>query len=268
VEAGLGGFAIEGELPLDFAGHAVAHAGDWNGDGFGDIVVGTGQTAELRGRVYLVLGKDDTERVDLRDVADGLGGFALAGEAPGDRAGWAVAGVRDVNGDGFDDFAFAAYGADDLRGRTYVVFGRDDGVAPSLPDLLVDAGLVIDGEHHGDFSGAALSPAGDMNGDGLADLAVGAWRASSDLELAGRAYVVFGRAESGRLDLAEVADGTGGFAIEGERASGFAGHSLAGGADVDGDAVDDLVIGAYGANANAGRTYVVHGGTLVCPVDG
>ena len=267
VEAGVGGFAIEGEQPLDAAGHAVANAGDWNGDGLADVVVGTGETADLRGRVYLVLGKSDGERVELSEVAQGVGGFALEGENEGDHAGASVAGLGDVNGDALDDFAFSAYGADGFRGRTYVVFGRDDDVTPTLSDLVVDGGLVIEGEHADDFSGAALSRAGDMNGDGLADLAIGAWRAGSDVPLSGRAYVVFGRAEAGSVELAEVGNGLGGFAIEGETANSFAGRALAGGGDVDGDGVDDLVVGAYGANDYAGRTYVVHGGELVCPVD-
>ena len=212
-----------------------------------------------------MFGRADGPSVDLRDVAEGVGGFVVDGEEDDDRAGWSVSGVRDVNGDGLADFAYGAYGADRLRGRTYVVFGRDDGVAPTVADLLVDGGLVIEGESAGDFSGAALSTAGDINGDGLGDVAIGAWRANSKLSLAGRGYVVFGRPDAGRIELSDVAAGQGGFSIEGEDQQGFAGRSIGGGGDVDGDGVDDIIVGAYGVHDYAGRTYVIHGGVLACP---
>jgi hypothetical protein len=105
---------------------------------------------------------------------------------------------------------------------------------------------VINGQCAGDFSGWSVSAAGDVNGDGLADLIVGAGRsdpaAGSD---AGRSYVVFGKTGGSAVDLSAIAAGSGGFVINGECAGDFSGYkSVSAAGDVNGDGLADLIVGA------------------------
>ena len=140
---------------------------------------------------------------------------------------------RDVNGDGFDDLIIGAEGGDGpgntrpSAGDSYVVFGHAGAFAAEI-DLAALAGgavgIVIHGQEINDFSGASVSSAGDVNGDGFDDLIIGAEGGDgpgNTRAAAGDSYVVFGKASgfAAEIDLAAVAAGTGGFVIHGQDAS-------------------------------------------------
>jgi hypothetical protein len=269
VAQGAGGFVLDGEMEVDLSGWSVSGAGDVNGDGLADVIVGA-LTADPNGldragRTYVVFGKADTEAVSLADVALGIGGFAMDGEAELDESGQAVSGAGDVNGDGLADVIVGA----PSTGRTYVVFGKQDTSLVALGDVAAGVGgFAMDSEAEGDASGGSVSGAGDLNGDGLAEVVVGARAAAPNGFFSGRTYVVFGKADTDRVPLADVAQGIGGFALDGEAQDDHSGCSVSGAGDLNGDAVPDLIVGAFWASPNAlirsGRTYVVFGGDFSC----
>ena len=127
-----------------------------------------------------------------------------------------------------------------------------------------DNGFVLNGIDASDRSGRSVSSAGDVNGDGIDDLIIGADRADPNTNnSAGESYVVFGSNSgfSGSLDLSSL-DGSNGFVLNGIDAFDKSGRSVSSAGDVNGDGIDDLIIGAYGADPNgnyAGESYVVFG---------
>ena len=135
---GQDGVKLSGELSGAFAGYSVSSAGDVNGDGFDDVIVGA-YSAEPNGfqsgAAYVVFGSASglSANLDLSTL-DGTTGFQISGEAAEDRAGWSVSGAGDVNGDGFEDLIVGApntsYGGD--SGAAYVVFGTAAGFAANL----------------------------------------------------------------------------------------------------------------------------------------
>ena len=135
VAAGSGGFKITGEETCDHAGYSVSSAGDVNGDGFADLIVGAlGNDAggNYAGAAYVVFGAaGGISSVDLDAVAAGAGGFKITGEYANDRAGFSVSSAGDVHGDGFADLIVGAADTDEggnQAGAAYVVFGAASGI--------------------------------------------------------------------------------------------------------------------------------------------
>jgi FG-GAP repeat len=118
-------------------------------------------------------------------------------------------------------------------------------------DLRRVAGLRIAGAHAGDAIGGRIAAAGDVNGDGLADLVIGSPTSSRSTTFAGTAYVVYGRRRTANIDLADL--GGGGFRIDGAQAGDRIGEAVDGAGDVNGDGLDDVVVGPA-RSMLAGRT--------------
>src|SRR3990172_4176927 len=199
------GFRLDGIDAGDLSGVSVASAGDVNGDGFADLIVGArlanpgGDSAA--GESYVVFGKESgfAASFDLATL-NGSNGFRLDGIDAGDNSGFSVASAGDVNGDGFDDLIIGAHyadpGGDGSAGESYVVFGKASGFAASFDLATLDGsnGFRLDGIDAQDFSGRSVTSAGDVNGDGFDDLIIGARSADPGGDsAAGESYVVFGK---------------------------------------------------------------------------
>jgi hypothetical protein len=267
---GSNGFSLDGEAAGDRSGQSVSGAGDVNGDGFADVIigaVGADPNGNSSGSSYVVFGKTSGFDAVLElSSLDGSNGFSLDGEAVRDRSGQSVSGAGDVNGDGFDDLIIGAKGADrngDFSGSSYVVFGKASGFDAVLELSSLDGsnGFSLDGAAY-DYSGYSVSSAGDVNGDGFADVLVGAPALNTRDSRLGSSYVVFGKASDfdATLNLSSL-DGSNGFRLDGE-VGDYASESVSNIGDVNGDGFDDLIIGAVRAGPNndfSGSSYVVFG---------
>jgi hypothetical protein len=277
IEAGsTAGFAINGVDVLDRSGVSVSSAGDVNGDGFDDIIVGAHLAdpngTSAAGTSYVIYGGATGANVALSDIEAGsTAGFAINGVDVSDSSGISVSSAGDVNGDGFDDIIVGAYLADpngtSNAGTSYVIYGGATGanVALSAIEAGSTAGFAINGVDMSDFSGRSVSSAGDVNGDGFDDIIVGAYRADPNgTSYAGTSYVIYGGATGANLELSAIEAGsTAGFAINGVDLSDRSGRSVSSAGDVNGDGFDDIIVGAYGADPNgtsaAGTSYVIYG---------
>jgi hypothetical protein len=270
------GFFVNGVNTGDNSGGSVSSAGDINGDGFGDIIIGalyaSGDNKFRSGQSYVVFGKASPFDVILNpSQLNGTNGFVINGIDVGDYSGVSVSSAGDVNGDGFDDLIIGGYWADangqSNAGESYVVFGKASGFGASfnLSSLNGTNGFVINGIDVGDYSGVSVSSAGDVNGDGFDDLIIGAYLAGPfGLTDAGESYVVFGKGSGfgASLNLSSL-DGTNGFVINGIDIRDSSGRSVSSAGDVNGDGFDDLIIGGDSADVfgqvDAGESYVVFG---------
>ena len=269
---GSAGFVLNGASSFDGTGGSVSSAGDVNGDGFDDLIVGASTADSESGEAYIVFGKATGFSATLDySTLDGTNGFQLNGISARDQSGYSVASAGDVNGDGFDDIIVGAYGADNESGESYVIFGKASGFRASfnlsnLTNGNGSTGFVLNGIDAGDESGRRVSSAGDVNGDGFDDLIIGARRGDPDGNSnAGESYLVFGRASGfgASFDLETLAngDGTDGFVLSGADTSDFSGNSVSSAGDVNGDGIDDIVISAPGGNSGSGESYVIYGRT-------
>ena len=234
---------LSGSASGDNFGWSVSGAGDQNGDGYDDVVVGAPYNdsgGADSGRAYLFFGASGM---------DGTADVVLTGAGKYDYFGDAVSGAGDVNGDGYDDVVIGAYGNNSggsYAGRAYVYLG---GAA-----LDGTADVVLTGEAKGDSFGDAVSDAGDVNADGYDDVIVGAYRNDENGIEAGRAYIFLGGAS---MDMA--AD----VIFDGEADWDRLGEAVSGAGDVNNDGYGDVVLGARGNDAggtDAGRAYLIYGG--------
>lgn len=271
------GFIIEGANAGDIAGRSVANAGDVNGDGWDDILIGSPSAdpdgVSRAGESYVVFGKADGSRIELSDVAAGLGGFVIEGERQSGAFGDAVSGAGDVDGDGLDDLVIGSK-SDASGGSSFVVFGKTDGTKLELSDIRQgNGGFHIAGAAPGDGSGDVVGGGGDVNGDGLDDVIVGAFGADPNgVATAGASYVVFGKNEGDAVPLDEIIAGTGGgFAIQGIDVNDRAGVSVAIVGDMNNDGLAEALVSARlgdpDGQEDAGESYIVFGKTDADPVD-
>ncbi|MCB9795473.1 MAG: VCBS repeat-containing protein [Alphaproteobacteria bacterium] len=210
----------------DQAGEAADAAGDLDGDGLGDVIVGCPRCDDAgsgSGTTYLLLGPV-TGSGDLSS-ADGQWEGTESGEGAGD----AVAGVGDVDADGYDDVLVGALAIQDSRGRAYLLLGPATGTGS-----LHDAEASLYGEAIGDRAGAAVAGAGDVNADGHADIAIGGPGHDGDR---GAVWVLYGPV-SGSLGLGQ-AD----LRWLGEAEDDQLGRGLNGVGDLDGDGYGELLLG-------------------------
>ena len=236
-------FTPTGAAAGDNLGGAVAAAGDVNGDGYADVIVGAGYNdagGTSAGQVYIYFGGPG---------ADATPDWVLTGAAAGDYFGLSVGGAGDVNGDGYDDVIVGAYGNDaggSDAGRAYVFYGGP------APDAIAD--LILTGNSAGEEFGYSVGTAGDVNGDGYADVIVGAPYNDQTGVNAGRACVYYG---------GPGADATADLTLTGAAAGDYFGWSVATAGDFNGDGYADVIVGAFGndtGGANAGQAYVYYGG--------
>ncbi|MEM6829055.1 MAG: hypothetical protein AAF551_00975 [Bacteroidota bacterium] len=206
--------------------------------------------------------------IDLSSGLDAADGFEIYGEVGGEASPVAsVESVGDLNGDGIDDLVFGAPSTNNYAGTVYVVFGKQPtdgfGTNVKVDDLNGTNGFKISGENGSDRLGASLGVSGDLNGDGVNDLAISATNAQNRT---GVTYVIFGKKQTDTFS-AEIAlsslDEADGFKVVGENPDDFSGGSLSTAGDLNADGINDLVIGAYkvdiDSKTDVGKTYVVFG---------
>ncbi|MGD1874871.1 MAG: FG-GAP-like repeat-containing protein [Mastigocoleus sp.] len=268
---GENGFVIQGIDAEDDSGFSVSNAGDVNNDGIDDLIIGAPFADQDNkpsvGESYIVFGGTDLGANGSFQLSslDGTNGFLIKGIDAGDNSGFSVSSAGDINDDGIDDIIIGARLADvDGKfdaGKSYVVFGGSgigsDG-SIELSSLNGTNGFVINGDNQEGNSGLSVSDAGDVNNDGINDLIIGEPGSN-------HSYVIFGNADigsGGSINLSEL-DGTNGFSIEGIVSSDEFGYSVSSAGDINGDRVDDLIIGARYADVNqltdAGQSYIIYG---------
>jgi hypothetical protein len=234
---------------IDFEelGWSVHSGGDLDNDGFADLALGAHQFGDTEtfsvGRVYVFSGP--VTGAQAAATADGI----ITGEFVNDMLGTSVAIVGDVNGDGFDDLAAGAPHGPIVfldPGRAYVFFGPVTGSVSAAT-----ADVILTGEADNDLFGTSVAPAGDVNGDGLADFLVGAEQTFNNGP--GKAYLFLGPLQESASAATAAAT------FIGEVSKDSFGHSVSTAGDVNNDELDDVLIGAWdngAGGARAGRAYL------------
>jgi len=224
---------MSGEAINNYFGESVSTAGDVNGDGYSDVIVGASGYSANTGRAYIYFGGSS-----MNNVAD----VNINGEATGNFLGASVSSAGNVNDDGYSDVIVGAYGYSTNTGRAYIYFGGS-----SMNNV---ADVTMTGEAVNNRFGISVSSAGDMNGDGFSEVIVGAYQYLTSI---GRAYIYFGGSS-----MNNVADLT----MTGEAASNYFGTSVSGAGDVNADGYSDVIVGATGFSSNTGRAYIFLGSAI------
>ncbi len=223
---------LNGEGVNNYFGISVSDAGDVNGDGYSDLIVGAYGYSSNTGRAYIYFGG-----LTMDNVAD----VVLTGPSVVS-FGYSVSSAGDVNGDGYGDVIVSGHTFSSNTGRAYIYYGglNMDNIADKT----------LQGAVSGGFFGFSLSKAGDYNGDGFSDVIVGAYAVSS---FQGRAYLFFGGA-----NMDTLADIT----FAGESSSNLFGQIVSDAGDLNGDGYSDMLISAPSYLTSVGRVYVYYGSGL------
>jgi len=247
--------SVWGTLGIAQLGSAVAGVGDINADGYDDVAVSSNTAYSDTGATFIVFGKASGWEMDR--YVDEVPGASFIGEAQGDASGYALAGLGDVTGDGIDDMAVTAPGNDRgglESGRVYIIAGKGGGWRPK--ESLRNATFSIHGENMGDRAGTGVAAAGDVDGDGMDDLVCGAATNKQAGKDAGKAYVLLGRGSW--TDNSSLSTSNASFVAE--AANEYLGYSFGGAGDVNGDGLDDVLVGSFlhvNAYYSSGKAYLL-----------
>ncbi len=222
---------LSGNAANLFFGASVSSAGDVNGDGYSDVIVGATGFNNLGGVVMVYYGGSA-----MNNAAD----LTITGDNEYDQFGISVANAGDVNNDGYSDVIIGAYGYNNSTGRASICLGAAN--MDPTPDVL------LNGPSAGGNFGCSVAGAGDLNNDGYADVVVGA---STHDGYTGSAYVFFGG-----TNMNNISDKT----FNGQNANDNFGSSVASAGDINGDSYADIIIGAFGYNGSTGIVYLYMGG--------
>ncbi|EZH73046.1 hypothetical protein ATO12_18700 [Aquimarina atlantica] len=258
-------FSVYGENETDDVGESVSEAGDINGDGIADIIIGApgvdsgGQ--ENIGEAYVIFGGTGitSSSVDITSL-DGKDGFVIRGLNANEGLGVSVSTAGDINDDEIDDILIG-----NNSGDVIVIFGKDTknttdfSAVYTRTDINNDNGIIIEDTASNTGFGQTLSNAGDVNGDTIDDIIIG----TSSFSGGGDAYVFYGNSAIRSMDVAALV-GTNGFKIEGFAQFGSgSGLKVSNAGDINDDNIDDLVLGypSYdeGGMNGSGRVVVVYG---------
>ncbi len=229
---------MTGEVAINYFGSSVSTAGDVNGDGYSDVIVGAFGNNSFTGKSYIYFGGSS-----MNDIAD----VTMTGEATNDDFGWSVSTAGDVNGDGYSDVIVGARKNNNSNGKSYIFFG-----SPTIGGIItaITADVTMTGEVANNYFGSSVSTAGDVNGDGYSDVIVGAFGNTFNR---GKSYIYFGSSS-----MNNIADAT----MIGNFHEDKFGSSVSTAGDVNGDGYSDVIVGAFLAKNGGvieGRAYVYHG---------
>ncbi|MFG0251130.1 MAG: SdrD B-like domain-containing protein, partial [Phycisphaeraceae bacterium JB051] len=282
IESGVvDGVLITGENSGDHIGSSVSGAGDVNGDGYDDFLIGAKAENDYAGKTYLIYGQQQkyfgkhevTEVTQFPLVTDDLKGAVFYGINENDQSGKVVSSAGDVNNDGYDDFLIGASFADPsglYSGQVYLIYGQQQSFDREnhLSDIINSslAGAVFSGAAASQNAGSDISSAGDVNGDGFDDLLIGAAGAQVNGVSTGKVYLIYGHATNltGDLLLSNVDNGNvPGAVFNGIDYQDNAGAQVASAGDVNADGLDDLLISAPNRERNGegwvGQVYLIYG---------
>jgi len=247
---------IIGTSRSDDTGISVSYA-DINGDGLSDAVIGaSGKDSEdMTGSVYVVFGHEITKNHINLESLDGKNGFVVTGFDAGARAGSSVSYAGDFNNDSIDDIIVGAP-HDWGTGKVYIITGRHN----FEKEISAKEEIIINADAQNSRIGDSVSYAGDVNGDGINDVIMGAPDFAID-SIYGQAYVVFGTKTPESISVRDL-NGSNGFVING---FGEFGSSVSSAGDFNADGFGDIMVGAPQVNFNVhipgglGAFYVVYG---------
>jgi|JI10StandDraft_1071094.scaffolds.fasta_scaffold80900_1 hypothetical protein len=219
-------------------------AGDINGDGYSDVIVGANGVSGNLGKAYIFHGNAS----GVVNANDTSANTILTGTAASGLFCSSVA-TGDINGDGYSDVIVGANGVSASLGMTYIFHGSSGGItnANDTSANTILAGTVASGGF-----GVAMAT-GDINGDGYSDVIVGEYGANGTL---GMTYIFHGNAGG----IANANDTSANTILTGTAASGRFGYFVEGG-DINGDGYSDVIVGAYSANGFLGKAYIFYGNT-------
>ncbi|MDP5202286.1 HYR domain-containing protein [Flavobacterium sp. DG2-3] len=271
------GFSIYGEILGREAGSSVKNAGDVNGDGIPDLIIGApgnyttnyGSSMiykTIPGAAYVVFGKASgvSPNIDL-GLLDGTNGFVIRNDTPWTNfpvTGYDVSSAGDINGDGIGDFMISdphrssSYGPE--VGHIYVIFGTSAGFPAEfkISSLNGSNGFTFIGNENYAGMGVSIDIVGDINSDGFQDIGI---VTSGSGAGNGKCYVIYGKAGGFPAILRNYElNGANGFKIEGDATVGKVGRSVSGLGDVNGDGIPDFALGSYNGSDQK-RKFVIFG---------
>ncbi len=273
------GIIIDGNVSGAGLGFSLAGAGDFNGSGLADLVIGAPFASDY-GRVVLVFGSNEPASINISEL-DGSNGFIArmpVDSSAGPRFGYAVDGAGDFDGDGFADVIVGAprllgNGANAAPGQARILFGAAD---PGVSDVLVDDTEALRQLEihpfnigHNSMFGYSVAGLGDGSRNGFSDVAIGdpgfgdPANDPTQPRFTGRAYAVFGQSDPPSWLVTETLDASQAVVYRPQQPLALAGYAVAGAGDFSGDGFPDLLVTGLGGSteqhSEAGQVWLVGG---------